>query len=69
MFTQDQIIYYISDDFKINKGTYKGYVRNTSSFPPTIINVIDYELNENLLIIEDYVFNTYKEAEAFLNED
>jgi hypothetical protein len=69
MFKNDQIIYYIDGDFDIQKGIYKGYVRITSSCPLDIINIYDSHLNEHVLIVEDYVFNSHEEAEEFLNED
>jgi hypothetical protein len=68
MFESNQDIYYIDGDFKIKEGVFKGYVRITSSCPP-IINLYDNHLKENILINEDYVFNTLEEAKEFLDED
>jgi len=68
MFKAEQIIYYIDADFKIMKGIFKGYVTITSSCPP-IINLIDFYIKENVLINEDYVFETFEEAQEFLYED
>jgi len=68
MFEAEQIIYYIDADYKIKKGIFKGYVTITSSCPP-IVNLIDYYIKENILINEDYVFNTFEEAKEFLDED
>jgi len=68
MFESNQDIYYIDGDFKIKEGVFKGYVRITSSCPP-IINLYDNHLKEHVLINEDYVFNTFKEAKEFLDED
>lgn len=68
MFKAEQIIYYIDADFKIMKGIFKGYVTITSSCPP-IINLFDFYIRENVLINEDYVFETFEEAKEFLYED
>lgn len=68
MFENNQDIHYIDGDFKIKKGVFKGYVRITSSCPPKI-NLYDNHLKEHIIINEDYVFNTYKEAKEFLDED
>lgn len=68
MFEAEQIIYYIDADYTIKKGIFKGYVTITSSCPP-VINLYDSHLKENILINENYVFETSDNAKEFLDED
>lgn len=66
MFETNQLIYYIDQEFKIKQGVFKGYIKLCLS--TQIIHIVDNELQESLLINEDFVFHTYDEARENLYE-
>lgn len=64
MFKAEQSIYYLNEEFEIKTWVYKGYIKLC---PFTqIVHIIDDESQENILINEDFVFNTYDEAKEDL---
>lgn len=64
MFTRDQKVYYVNNEFEVKLGIFKGYIKICTY--SQIIHLIDIEYEESVLINEDLVYDNEKEAKKDL---